>query len=404
MNRKKIALTLLLAGMTLLCVFAARTDARNASFCAGRFDRPAVRIRTNAYEEIINPYYREEDDIWYYFLPSGMDDKIIYNDTSDLSVSIDGRTLEAFERFEWEEGRDYRMVYDNIHGHSEITVRFVSGSAIPSVFIETGSKTMGPLNESKDNIEPGTITVYEADGSVSCHGTLTIKGRGNSTYYTFFKKPFNIKMDKKTCLLGMDRARDWCLLANAWDYSYMNNMLAYDMAAGAGFDFVPEAAYADVYFNGDYWGLYLITEKVEINENRLKITDLAEMNRRANPGTDLELAEPFEQGDMKGISMENLPADITGGYLLERDYRIEPDYTRPVATNSKFRTKGYGTPINIRSPQNADIREVEYIRNLTSEMKQAVCSPECISETYKSWQDYIDLDSWVKWYMMAEIA
>ena len=80
---------------------------------------------------------------------------------------IDGQKLEPFERFEWEDGREYVVVYDNIYGHQEITVIFTATAEIPAVFIDTASQTMGPVNESKENTEPGTITVYETDGSVS---------------------------------------------------------------------------------------------------------------------------------------------------------------------------------------------------------------------------------------------
>ena len=45
MNRKSIALVLLLAGMAVLCVLAVHIDERNVSFCLGKYDRLAVRIR-----------------------------------------------------------------------------------------------------------------------------------------------------------------------------------------------------------------------------------------------------------------------------------------------------------------------------------------------------------------------
>ena len=404
MNRKKIALILLFAGMLVRCALFARADARNAVFCIGKFDRRAVRIRTNSYEEIINPFFREQDGKWYYFLPSALDDRIIYNDVPDTTVLIDGQKLEPFERFEWEDGREYVVVYDNIYGHQEITVIFTATAEIPAVFIDTASQTMGPVNESKENTEPGTITVYETDGSVSLSGKLTLRGRGNSTYHTFFKKAFNIKLDKAGCMFGMEKAKDWCLLANAWDYSYMNNRLAYDMAAKAGFSYVPEAKYADIYFNGDYWGIYLVTEKVEVGRERLNITDLEELNKRANPGMDPALAQTRTDGSRKGTVLENIPSDITGGYLLERDYRIQADYERPKATVSAFTTADFGTPVNIRAPKYADIREVEYISSLINEMEQAIRSEDGTSGTGKTWLDYIDLDSWVKWYMVSEIA
>ena len=408
MNRKSIALVLLLAGMAVLCVLAVHIDERNVSFCLGKYDRLAVRIRTNAYEEVINSIYRyedDQDDSYYYFMPFSREDRVIYNDGLDTPLFIDGRELKPFESFEWEEGRIYRVAYDNIHGHQELDVKFMTTAEIPSVFIDTESQNMAIVDESKENVENGTIRVYKADGSVSYSGKLTIQGRGNSTYYSFSKKAYKIKLDKAGCILGMERARDWNLLSNSWDYSYMNNKLALDMSSGAGFSYVPEAEYADMYFNGVYWGLYLVTEKVEVGKNRLNITDLQNLNQRANPGTDIATAKAFEDDSRKGVLLENVPSDITGGYLLERDYRFQKDYTGMTkVVASSFETKDFRTPVRIRSPKYADVKEVEYISGLINEMEQAIRSKDGVSETGKNWQEYIDLDSWVKWYMVSEIA
>ena len=60
--------------------------------------------------------------------------------------------------------------------------------------------------------------------------------------------------------------------------------------------------------------------------------------------------------------------------------------------------------VRIRSPKYADVKEVEYISGLVNEMEQAIRSEDGVSETGKTWLDYIDLDSWVKWYMVSEIA
>ena len=127
-----------------------------------------------------------------------------------------------------------------------------------------------------------------------------IHGRGNSSFSTFLKKPYNIELNKAAGILGMNRDKDWCLLANAWDYSYMNNKLALDMAAGAGFEYVPDAEYADIYFNGNYYGIYLVAEKAEVSAEKISITDLEKKNERANPRTDMLTAENFDTGTQRG--------------------------------------------------------------------------------------------------------
>ncbi len=399
MNRKKLALILLLLGMTFLCVLSVRIDGRNMVFSAGRGEHAAVTIRLNAYEEKIYPYYSSREDTYYFFFPSMICDNVIYNDSFDADLVIDHQKLGKFSAFAWEEGKTYLFTY----GEEDVKVKFMVSSALPALFITTQEGHTRLLDEYKTHMERGWMDAIEADGSVSYSGGLTIRGRGNSSFHTFLKKPYNVKLDKAAGILGMDRDKDWCLLANAWDYSYMNNKLALDMAAGAGFSFVPDAEYADVYFNGNYYGIYLVAEKAEVSENKISITDLEKKNERVNPGTDMLTAETFDNGTRRGVRLENLPSDITGGYWIEADYRLAAEYTNRIMTESYFETD-FGTAFGIRSPEYADEREVAYISGLINELEQAVRSDDSVSETGKTLRDYIDLDSWVRWYMVAEIA
>ena len=400
MNRKTFALVLLLAGMILLCVLFAHIDARNVVFCAGRGGHAAVTVKLNTYEEKIYPSYSVQEDAYYFFLPSMLCGNEIWNDAFDADLVIDGRKLGKFERFEWEEGRTYTFTY----GEEDVKVRFMTSAAIPAIFITTEEGHTRLLDEDKTHAERAWMDVFEADGSISYSGGLTMRGRGNSTFVSFPKKPYNIKLDKAAGILGMNRDKDWCLLANSWDYSFMNNKLALDMASAAGFRYVPDAEYADVFINGNYYGLYLVAEKAEVSEEKVSITDLEAKNQRVNPTTDMLTAETFDTGTRRGVRLENLPSDITGGYWLEMDYRLASDYDRRILTSSYFETEGYGTAFNIRSPEYADEQEVAYISGLVSELEQAVRSEDGVSDAGKSWLEYIDLTSWVRWYMVAEIA
>ena len=400
MRRKWLTPVLLLAVLCVICTVLIRMNSHGAAFTFGT-GGVGIRFSRQPYEESIRPWYSEEEEAWIYFLPSALcTDRTIYNDGLDRELTIDGRAIPKRGAFTWEEGRTYRMVYDD----RETDVRFLPSGGLPAIFITMEPEALEEINYSKNSTEAGSLTVFQADGQVSLHGGLTIHGRGNSSYTIFDKKPYNIKLDRPAGLLGMERARDWCLLANAWDYSYMNNKLAFDMAKNAGFRFTPDAEYADVWMNGTYRGLYLITEKIEVHENRIHITSLKDQNQAVNRDTDMTRATSFDDGSLRGIELENLPEDITGGYVIERDYRLAADYPGRKMTPSYFETTGAGTAFSIRAPEYADRREAEYIQALTSEMEQAILSPEGVSETGKGWLEYIDLDSWVKCYMIAEIA
>ena len=199
MNRKTFALVLLLAGMILLCVLFAHIDARNVVFCAGRGGHAAVTVKLNTYEEKIYPSYSVQEDAYYFFLPSMLCGNEIWNDAFDADLVIDGRKLGKFERFEWEEGRTYTFTY----GEEDVKVRFMTSAAIPAIFITTEEGHTLLLDEDKTHSERAWIDVFESDGSISCSRGMTMRGRGNSTFASFLKKPYNIKLDKAAGILGM---------------------------------------------------------------------------------------------------------------------------------------------------------------------------------------------------------
>ena len=403
MNKKVFALIMLFVGACIVAVFLISINNRSVQFCMDDDGFIEISVHVNSYKEIIKPYYCERDDTYYFFMPSVICDKKIYNDIENNEFIINQKKLNKYGVFEWGNGEVNKFVFSD----KEVKVVFMESSDIATLFITTDTGDMENLNADKKNIEHGKVDIIEPNGTLSYSGGLSLTGRGNSTFKMFDKKPFNIKLDDSAGILGMESNKDWCLLANSWDYSYMNNKLAFDMASMAGFAYVPDAEYADVYFNGEYWGIYLVTEKVEVDDKRIDITDLKRKNQDVNPQVDITLAEKFDNGDTRGVILDNQPNDISGGYLLEKDYRLNAERygeDRFVMTTSYFETYDYGTSINIKSPEYATEDELNYIRQLTSEMEYAILASDGYSKEGKYYLDYIDLDSWVKWYMIAEIA
>jgi uncharacterized protein YjdB len=99
-----------------------------------------------------------------------------------------------------------------------------------------------------------------------------IRSRGNSTW-GLEKKPYQIKFDSSTAVLGLPKAKTWILLANHADPSLMRNKLAYDLAVAFGLPASPDSRFVDLTINGEFLGNYLLTEKVEVKTNRLQLQD-----------------------------------------------------------------------------------------------------------------------------------
>lgn len=167
-------------------------------------------------------------------------------------------------------------------GEASTTASAAAVTDVPSISIDLpNGYTLAQLNASKDEIpvppdeSPSLLDVVDPanPGNDLTDAPLEeIKGRGNFTW-TLEKKPYQIKFDSATPVLGMEPAKTWILLANHADPSLIRNKVAYDLAAEFGLPGTPDSRFVDLTIEGEFLGSYLLTEKVEVKENRLELTD-----------------------------------------------------------------------------------------------------------------------------------
>lgn len=114
----------------------------------------------------------------------------------------------------------------------------------------------------------------------------SIRWRGNSTA-TYPKKPYRIKFNQKVSLFGLEKAKDWVLLADYLDPSCMHNTTAFYLGAASDkLAFTPTAHHVNLYLNGEFMGLYTLCEQIEQDKGRIDIeqtitpdmTDLDDFN------------------------------------------------------------------------------------------------------------------------------
>ena len=112
----------------------------------------------------------------------------------------------------------------------------------------------------------------ESDTAVwNYEGRGRIRGRGNSTWLWYPKKPYRIKLDEKASILGMAEEKDWVLLANYRDPTHLMNTFVFAMGQGLGVPYTNSNRYVELTINGDYKGLYQLTEQVEQGKSRVNI-------------------------------------------------------------------------------------------------------------------------------------
>lgn len=242
-------------------------------------------------------------------------------------------------------------------GETIATLWFYQSRNVASMFIDTASGTMEQIHDDKAFEEYASLTLYAPDGTVNYQERGSkLKGRGNSTWERD-KRPYVLTLSSESELLGMGRGKKWVLLANAYDETNLNNKLVFDLASQVGFSWSPDSRFVDLYLNGEYRGLYLLTEKIEIQENRLDIhTDAGDFLCR------IDLPYRWEY-------LQN-PFVTSMGQIAETVY-----------------------------PETMPDTQLHNIQYLVNQMEQAFQSELNLTDS-----GLIDLDSWVRRYLIDEIS
>ena len=275
---------------------------------------------------------------------------------------------------------------------------------IPAVFIETESGTVDSINQDKNVKEAGNISVLDTNGYTTFSFPLEyIKGRGNTSYTEFEKKPYQIKLEESAPFLGMPSAKKWIFISNAPDSTLLRNALSRNLATHLNLAQSDEGVYVDLYLNGVYNGNCYVTEKIEIKGSRLNITDLEDATKTMNDDADFSLYETAWTDTTKAKHIPEEPEDITGGYLIERDF--DDRFLKEVEINESYFITDAEECFIVRSPEYASENQISYIDQYVQSVENAILSPDGIDPgSGKSYMDLIDVDSFVRKYLLEEVT
>jgi hypothetical protein len=248
-------------------------------------------------------------------------------------------------------------------------------ATVPVFYLNTEKKA--PI-ESKEEYVSGSLYIdalenegYSSSGSKASPLVTEVKGRGNYTWLGFDKKPYRIKMDKKASLLNMTTDKSYTLLAHADDnYGFLRNTAGFALSRFFELGYTPTAEPVELFLNGEYRGLYFLTDHIKVSSNRVKIE---------------------EQDDL-----ETDPEKVTGGWLLEIDnYSEDPHITI-------YKKDEYGSPMwfTYKSPEELSYQQEAYITNFLNLANDAVYAED---KSSTEWEKYIDMDSLVNYYLVYEI-
>jgi len=166
--------------------------------------------------------------------------------------------------------------------------------------------------------EECSITLTDAEGTETLTDAIAqVKVRGNWTT-NYEKKPLRIKFQEKQNLLGLNdgaKMKNWVLTAEYKDTSMLRNKTALQIAReilGKDGLYVADAAFVEVNINGQYWGVYLLTEYQQINEDRVNITKAED----DYTGTDIGYFLEFDGYYFTEDELQNFYVDYAGNAAL----------------------------------------------------------------------------------------
>lgn len=210
-------------------------------------------------------------------------------------------------------------------------------------------------------------------GSVDSPLPLEIKARGNWTRRGFSKKPFKLKLGSKQTLLGLSKSKHFALLAHADDtWGYMRNFTGFNLGHRIGLPWTPDQQPVEVVINGDYRGLYFLTESIRIEKDRINIAELDDL--------------------------ASDPALASGGYLVELD---NYDEDNQIKLEEESCTHGHINDmlrITMDTPEEYSELQTRFVTDQFSAMNHYVGTNDD-----RLW-NYLDIDDAARYYLVEEIV
>ncbi|MCL2847277.1 MAG: CotH kinase family protein [Firmicutes bacterium] len=346
-------------------------------------------------------------------------------------TTMPNQTIEL--RARWERHSTLPAVFIDIVSHTQSNpnggLPSATGSApmvAPGVTIPITSVQNPNFNFGNSSWIRSYIRVENAGEYNLARTEFDLRGRGSGSW-TEFKKGYRIRFDNPVSnhqsMLGMPTNRNWVLVsgANFNDRTMVGNHTAYTMAREIfdGMYYSPRSRMVDVFFNGVYHGVYMLTEQARAVPDRVPIVAHLDAQRLAGLQADnfyaykysaffLEYCVRANGSNMPGGARAPSPEDYEwfGGSSSTAPLEVVPSAQRVVSHFGRYR-HGF----NIISPDASNRSETgrnfrpavweaqrQYIRYHISNLSVAIFSG--------NWEEFSRLayvPSFVDMYILHEL-
>lgn len=350
-----------------------------------------ARLYIHNEEMELKGYYSQNDDFWCMAVPAGYSmEKMTMTAVSNLGNQV------VFPRAEQENVMLYQQ------GEYDYYIHFLTAENMDTISIDlNGQKTLDDIHKNKRTEFSGVITIMEQSGNIRKEPLKAIYGHGNDSW-SAQKKSYNLKLENRADLLGMGENEDFVLLAGYRDDSLMSYVMTTSLIKELGFAYAPEFRLVNLYIEGDYVGAYFLVEKIELDENRIEISNLYEETKKLNNN----YLDGFEFQEWKDeetfaeryfYEVDKQPEDITGGYLLEIDVE---DYD---LKESRFVTE-HGIKLTMKRARCSSKEQVHYMADYWQEFENALYSETGKNSQGRHYSEYIDMNSFVMQWLLYELV
>ena len=193
-------------------------------------------------------------------------------------------------------------------GEGTLRAQTFTSSNLPIIVIDTEGQDI--VDDPKITARMGVI--YNGAGKRNSitdpfnhfEGTIGIELRGNVTM-TFEKKSYRLETrdaagaDLPVGFFGMPKDADWVLSASYLDKTFIREPLVFNASRKLG-RWAPRTAYCELVLNGTYMGIYVFTENIKRDKNRVDITKLLPTDNSGDLVTGGYIYEVSQTGETFG--------------------------------------------------------------------------------------------------------
>jgi hypothetical protein len=279
------------------------------------------------------------------------------------------------------------MIYGETHPYFETPLNFES-SNLPIFMIDTENNASIP---DEPKIKAHMSIIHNNDGAINSisdnpgvyDGEIGIEIRGS--YSAILpQKPYGIETrdaegkNNNVPLFHMPEENDWILLANYNDKVLMRNVLSFHLFNEMG-HYAPRTQFCELLLNGNYQGIYVFTEKIKQDENRINISKLS--------------------------PDENSGDDLTGGYIFKNDYYEADGSDSWLGGYSPESLPDKTVRFVYHDPQAEEIsyEQKQYLKSYISNFENVL-----FGSNYKNpetgYRAYIDVSSFIDYLIISELS